>query len=96
MNQKQVNSEESREFMSVQHYINKHVYTVEGAYVGKVRELILSFEPNKISGIGLTNVNKDFFRNTHNVGKVKFPFSWVRSVSDIVVVRPISDDSLTL
>lgn len=87
--------ESDEELTSVQSYLNKEVYTVEGKYVGRVKEVMISFGDDEISGVGLVNVNRDFFKNSQRVGKVKFPFNWVRSVSDVVIVRPITEETLT-
>lgn len=82
--------------ISIDSYLDKRVYTTQGKYVGTVDEVMISFNERQIDGLGLRDCNLDLFKNSRTLGKVEFPYSWVRAVDDVVVVRPILDESLTL
>lgn len=82
--------------VSIDSYLDKRVYTTEGKYVGTVDEVMLSFAEQKVDGLGLRDCNVDLFKNSRTLGKVEFPYDWVRSVDDVVIVRPIQRESLTV
>lgn len=82
--------------VSVDSYMDKRVYTTEGKYVGIIDEVMLSFQDKKIAGLGVRDCNVDLFKNSRRLGKVEFPYEWVRSVDDVVIVRPIKKESLTV
>lgn len=93
--QAQVPSQDNEE-ISVDSYIDKRVYTTEGTYVGTVDEVMLSFGEKTISALGLSDCNVNLFKNSRTLGKIEFPYEWVRAVDDIIVVRPIQKESLAV
>lgn len=82
--------------VSIDSYLDKRVYTTQGRYVGTVDEVMISFAGKKIDGLGLRDCNLDLFKNSRTLGKVEFPYDWVRAVDDVVIVRPVQKESLTV
>lgn len=96
-NSSQLDSQLSEEeTVSVDSYLDKRVYTTEGKYVGVVDEVMLSFVEERVDALGLRDCNIELFKNSRTLGKVGFPYNWVRSVNDVIVVRPIQDETLTV
>jgi sporulation protein YlmC with PRC-barrel domain len=62
-----------------------NVYTDKGKYVGKVSDVQLEANERKVSGLALSNVNKDIF-DVETRGVI-IPYRWVLAASDIVIIR---------
>lgn len=62
-----------------------NVYTDKGKYVGNVSDVQLEANERKVSGLALSNVNKDIF-DVETRGVI-IPYRWVLAASDIVIIR---------
>jgi sporulation protein YlmC with PRC-barrel domain len=62
-----------------------NVYTDKGKYVGKVTDVQVEANERKVSGLALSNVNKDMF-DVETKGII-IPYRWVLAASDIIIIR---------
>ena len=65
-----------------------NVYSDKAVFLGKVEDVVLDVTNKKISGLALTNVNKDVI-DTKNYQGVIIPYRIVKEVGDIIIVRRI-------
>lgn len=79
---------------SVYNHIGKEVYTSNGQYVGRVEEIMLSFDKGKIDGFGIVDCNNDLFRNSESVEAVQLDQEWVLSMEDIILIRSTPEETL--
>ncbi|HJJ72026.1 MAG TPA: PRC-barrel domain-containing protein [Methanocorpusculum sp.] len=64
------------------------VYSDKAVYLGKVEDVVLDVTNKKVSGLALTNVNRDAI-DTKNYTGVIIPYRIVKEVGDIILVRHI-------
>lgn len=64
------------------------VYSDKAVFLGKVEDVVLDVTNKKISGLALSNVNKDVI-DTKNYQGVIIPYRIVKEVGDIIIVRHI-------
>ncbi|HJJ29853.1 MAG TPA: PRC-barrel domain-containing protein [Methanocorpusculum sp.] len=64
------------------------VYSDKAVFLGKVEDVVLDVTNKKISGLALSNVNKDVI-DTKNYQGVIIPYRIVKEVGDIILVRHI-------
>jgi len=65
-----------------------NVYSDKAVFLGKVEDVVLDVTNKKISGLALSNVNKDVI-DTKNYQGVIIPYRIVKEVGDIIIVRHI-------
>lgn len=65
-----------------------NVYSDRAIYLGRVEDVVLDVTNKKVSGLALTNVNKEVI-DTKNYTGVLIPYRIVKDVGDIVIVRHI-------
>lgn len=62
------------------------VYTDSGVYLGRVEDVRVNFNEDSATGIALTDVNPEVRESAGSSGDgVVIPYSWVKSVHDVVV-----------
>lgn len=64
-----------------------NIYTDAGTYVGKVADLVLDVDERVVSGLAVSDVNKDLF--DVNSRGVIIPYRWVVTTGDIVLIRNV-------
>lgn len=64
-----------------------NVYTNQGTYVGKVNDLVFDVDERVVSGLALSDINRDIFDVTTR--GVILPYRWVVTTGDIVIIRDI-------
>lgn len=66
------------------------VYTEGGVYLGRVEDVRLDFGYNSATGLALTDVNPELQEVADsNSNGVIIPYSWVKSVHDVVLTIDI-------
>lgn len=63
-----------------------HVYSEKAVYLGRVQDVVLDVTNKKISGLALTEINKNVI-DIKNFGGVIIPYRLVKDVGDIIIVR---------
>lgn len=64
-----------------------NVYTNQGTYVGKVNDLVFDVDERVVSGLALSDINRDIFDVTTR--GVILPYRWVVTTGDIILIRDI-------
>ena len=71
------NAEEVKTFLKLT------VYTLEGTYVGHVRNVFIDMDEKRVSSLLVTNTNPSVVEGTVDVA---VPYRWVNSVGDIIIL----------
>jgi sporulation protein YlmC with PRC-barrel domain len=70
--------------------VGREVYSNNGVFVGEVEDLRLDVEQEIVTGLAMTELNRDLFEDRAAGARgVIVPYRWVRSVGDIVLVNDI-------
>ena len=70
--------------------VGREVYSNNGVFVGEVEDLRLDVEQEIVTGLAMTQLNRDLFEDRAAGARgVIVPYRWVRSVGDIVLVNDI-------
>jgi sporulation protein YlmC with PRC-barrel domain len=64
-----------------------NVYTNTGVYVGKLQDLVIDIEEQKITGLAISDINRELFDLTSR--GVIIPYRWVITAADIIIIRDI-------
>jgi len=64
-----------------------NVYTNQGTYVGKVNDLVFDVDERIVSGLALSDINRDIF-DVQTRGVI-LPYRWVVTTGDIVIIRDV-------
>lgn len=64
-----------------------NVYTNAGVYVGKLQDLVIDIEDQKITGLAISDINRELFDLTSR--GVIIPYRWVITAADIIIVRDV-------
>jgi sporulation protein YlmC with PRC-barrel domain len=64
-----------------------NVYTNTGVYVGKVQDLVIDVEEQKITGLAVSDINRELFDITSR--GIIIPYRWVITAADIILVRDV-------
>ncbi|AKB42703.1 MAG TPA: PRC-barrel domain-containing protein [Methanosarcina vacuolata] len=64
-----------------------NVYTNAGVYVGKLQDLVIDIEDQKITGLAISDINRELFDLTTR--GVIIPYRWVITAADIIIVRDV-------
>jgi sporulation protein YlmC with PRC-barrel domain len=64
-----------------------NVYTNAGVYVGKLQDLVIDIEEQKITGLAISDINRELFDLTSR--GVIIPYRWVITAADIIIVRDV-------
>jgi sporulation protein YlmC with PRC-barrel domain len=71
--------------MEITSLLDLDVYTQNGAFVGRVDDLVLDLEEGAVSSLALGQVNRSFF-DTKGKGVI-IPYSLVTAVGDIALMK---------
>ena len=64
-----------------------NVYTDVGTYIGKVSDLVLDANDRKVSGLAISDINREVFEVPTK--GVIIPYRWVVTTGDIVIIRDV-------
>ncbi len=64
-----------------------NVYTDVGTYIGKVSDLVLDATARKVSGLAISDINREVFEVPTK--GVIIPYRWVMTTGDIVIIRDV-------
>lgn len=64
-----------------------NVYTNAGTYIGKVSDLVLDVNDQKVTGLAVSDINRDLFDVTSK--GVIIPYRWVVTCGDIILIRDL-------
>jgi sporulation protein YlmC with PRC-barrel domain len=64
-----------------------NIYTNTGVYVGKLQDLVIDKDEQKITGLAVSDVNRELF-DVPSRGVI-IPYRWVITSADIVIIRDI-------
>jgi len=64
-----------------------NIYTNTGVYVGKLQDLVIDIEDQKITGLAISDINRELFDLTSR--GVIIPYRWVITAADIIIVRDV-------
>lgn len=83
-------SENSADTVTSQGLLGQEVYSRTGRQVGRVQDLIIDFDAQRIDGLLITNVNTELFTQDSVPNEFIVPYSWVQDADSIVITVPIS------
>lgn len=67
--------------------VGREVYSNNGVYIGEVQDLRLDLDAEAMTGLALTDVNRDIFKDVVGRGQgVLIPYRWVRAIGDVVII----------
>ncbi|MCO5383960.1 MAG: PRC-barrel domain-containing protein [Methanosarcina barkeri] len=64
-----------------------NIYTNTGVYVGKLQDLVIDVEEQKITGLAVSDINRELFDLSSR--GVIIPYRWVITAADIIIVRDV-------
>ena len=64
-----------------------NIYTNTGVYVGKLQDLVIDIEEQKITGLAVSDINRELFDLSSR--GVIIPYRWVITAADIIIVRDV-------
>lgn len=64
-----------------------NIYTNNGVYVGKLQDLVIDVEEQKVTGLAVSDINRELF-DISNRGII-IPYRWVITAADIIIVRDV-------
>ena len=68
--------------------IGLKIYAENGMFVGEIEDLILDIDSKRIDSLAAGKLNPDVMEVKTHRG-IKIPFRFVKSISDVVVIRHI-------
>ena len=63
------------------------IYTNTGVYVGKLQDLVIDIDDQKITGLAVSDINRELFDLTTR--GVIIPYRWVITAADIIIIRDV-------
>lgn len=60
------------------------IYTNHGAFVGRVRDIIIDLAKKRIDGLYVDETNEALVESSHSIS---VPFRWVMSIGDIIILK---------
>ncbi len=64
-----------------------NIYTNNGVYVGKLQDLVIDVEEQKVTGLAVSDINRELF-DIRSRGII-IPYRWVITAADIIIVRDV-------
>jgi sporulation protein YlmC with PRC-barrel domain len=64
-----------------------NIYTNTGVYVGKLQDLVIDIEDQKITGLAISDINRELFDIASR--GVIIPYRWVITSADIIIIRDV-------
>lgn len=70
--------------------VGREVYSNNGVFVGQVEDIRLDLDDRAVTGLALSELNRDLFRNRVSGSRgVIVPYRWVRAVGDVILVNEV-------
>ena len=63
------------------------IYTNNGVYVGKLQDLVIDVEEQKVTGLAVSDINRELF-DLSSRGMI-IPYRWVITAADIIIIRDV-------
>lgn len=70
--------------------LDKEIYSRTGKRVGRVKDIVIDFDKQRIGGLLITDVNTALFTQDSIPREFVIPYSWVQDAESIVITVPIS------
>ncbi|MPM60621.1 hypothetical protein SDC9_107473 [bioreactor metagenome] len=64
-----------------------NIYTNNGVYVGKLQDLVIDVDEQKVTGLAVSDINRELFDLSSR--GVIIPYRWVITAADIIIIRDI-------
>ncbi|AAM31661.1 MULTISPECIES: PRC-barrel domain-containing protein [Methanosarcina] len=64
-----------------------NIYTNNGVYVGKLQDLVIDVEEQKVTGLAVSDINRELFDISSR--GIIIPYRWVITAADIIIVRDV-------
>lgn len=64
-----------------------NIYTNNGVYVGKLQDLVIDVEEQKVTGLAVSDINRELFDISSR--GIIIPYRWVITAADIVIIRDV-------
>ncbi|UCH88014.1 MAG: PRC-barrel domain-containing protein [Thermoplasmata archaeon] len=64
------------------------IYTQHGAFVGRVRDIVIDLVKKNIDGLYVEETNDALVENSHSIN---IPYRWVQSIGDIIILKHFPD-----
>ncbi len=64
-----------------------NIYTNNGVYVGKLQDLVMDVEEQKVTGLAVSDVNRELFDLSSR--GIIIPYRWVITAADIIIIRDV-------
>ncbi|KKG13549.1 photosystem reaction center subunit H [Methanosarcina sp. 2.H.T.1A.6] len=63
------------------------IYTNNGVYVGKLQDLVIDVEEQKVTGLAVSDINRELFDLSSR--GIIIPYRWVITAADIIIIRDV-------
>ncbi|AAM04257.1 TPA: photosystem reaction center subunit H [Methanosarcina acetivorans] len=64
-----------------------NIYTNNGVYVGKLQDLVIDVEEQKVTGLAVSDINRELFDISSR--GIIIPYRWVITAADIIIIRDV-------
>lgn len=64
-----------------------NIYTNNGVYVGKLQDLVIDVEEQKVTGLAVSDINREIFDISSR--GIIIPYRWVITAADIIIIRDV-------
>lgn len=64
-----------------------NIYTNNGVYVGKLQDLVIDVEEQKVTGLAVSDINREIFDLSSR--GIIIPYRWVITAADIIIIRDV-------
>ncbi|MCC4769924.1 MAG: PRC-barrel domain-containing protein [Methanosarcina sp.] len=64
-----------------------NIYTNNGVYVGKLQDLVIDVEEQKVTGLAVSDINRELFDLSSR--GIIIPYRWVITAADIIIIRDV-------
>lgn len=81
---------DSPESVTTNGILDREVYSRTGKRVGRVKDIVIDFDRQRIGGLLLTDVNTELFTQDSVPREFVIPYSWVQDADSIVLTVPIA------
>lgn len=81
--------------VATEQLINQEVYSRTGERVGRVSDIIVDFESQRIDGLLITDANANLFTQDSIPRDFILPYEWVQDAESIVLTNPVSEERVT-
>lgn len=64
-----------------------NIYTNNGVYVGKLQDLVIDVDEQKVTGLAVSDINRELFDLSSR--GIIIPYRWVITAADIIIIRDV-------